>query len=195
MTHITRLRIPIVVATAGAALLIAGCGGGGKPTAGVGSGAGGGPPKNFASAAYKYSACMREHGVTGFPDPKVINQPGHQAVGIRVTPALTSSPAFATARKACNWIMPDSGPSKVGPSPQQLQARVKGLIGFATCMRSHHVPTFPDPTTQGQLSLTMVHAAGIDLRAPAVQAAARACVPASQGQLTEAQVARALNGQ
>jgi hypothetical protein len=195
MTDITRRLIPIVLASAGAAVLIAGCGGGGKPTAGVGAGAGSGPPKDFASAAYKYSACMREHGVTSFPDPKVVNEPGHQAVGIHVTPAMTGSPAFAAAHKACNSILPDSGPSNVGPSPQQVQARIKGLVSFASCMRSHHVLTFPDPTTQGQLSLTMVQAAGIDLRAPAVQSAARACVPASQGQLTEAQVTRALNGQ
>ena len=59
-------------------------------------------------------------------------------------------------------------------------------------MRDHGVNNFPDPTAQGQLTLEMVSAAGVDLQAPSVRSAALACVPASHGALTKAAVERAL---
>ncbi|MDQ6777403.1 MAG: hypothetical protein M3071_14560 [Actinomycetota bacterium] len=187
MTKTTQLRIPVVLATA--ALAAAGCGGTATPPSPA---TGSAPPKNIVSAAYRFSRCMRQHGVTGFPDPVVRSSPGHESVGIRITPVLTGSPQFKSAQKACQGIMPGPGPGNGGPSAAQTAARVKGLVAFAGCMRSHHVPTFPDPTTQGQITPSMLTAAGIDLHAPAARAAAVACVPASGGQLTAAQVAQAL---
>jgi hypothetical protein len=189
MTKTTQPRIAVVLAIAGGALLAAGCGGTAKPPANAGNGS----PKDGITAAYKFSKCMREHGVSSFPDPVVQSSPGHQSVGIAVTPTLTGSPNFPSAQKACQGIMPGSGPGGGnGPSPQQIAAHVKGMVSFAGCMRSHHVPTFPDPSTRGDLTPAMLSAAGINLHAPAVRAAAIACVPASQGQLTAAQVTRAL---
>jgi hypothetical protein len=191
MTKTSPLRIPVVLAIAGSALLAAGCGGAGKaPSAGTGTK----PPAAFISAAYKFSRCMRAHGVASFPDPIVHSSANQQVVGIRVTPALSGAPQFKSAQKACAGILPDPGNNSVGRSGPQLAARVRGLVSFAGCMRSHHVPTFPDPTSQGQISPSMLSAAGIDLKAPAVRAAAMGCVPASEGQLTSAQVAQALNG-
>ncbi|HWF35201.1 MAG TPA: hypothetical protein VG295_07505 [Solirubrobacteraceae bacterium] len=185
MTKNTRLRAPVALALAGTALLAAGCGGGTNTNTNAGN-----APSDGVQAAYRFSGCMRQHGVTSFPDPVVHSSAGHQAVGIQVTPALTGSPQFKSAQKACQGIMP--GPNGNGPSAQQTAAHVKGLISFAGCMRSHHVPTFPDPTAQGQITPPMLSAAGINLHAPAVKAAAFACVPASQGQLTQARVAQAL---
>jgi len=195
MTRTTQLRIPLTCAIAGTVVvLVAGCGGGGKPTPKAGAGSGT-PPKSIVSDAYKFSSCMRAHGVSGFPDPVVNSSPGHQSIGIRVDPAETGSPDFKSAQKACAGIMPGAGNGNGnGPSPAQEAAHVKGIIGFADCMRTHHVPTFPDPTSQGQLTPQMLSAAGIDLHAPAVIAAAKGCVPASDGQITAVQVAQALNG-
>jgi hypothetical protein len=173
-----------MLATASAALLGAGCGGQGPSS----PQAAGGPSRSI-DAAYKYARCMRQHGVASFSDPRVINEPGHQAVGIHITPAISGSPQFKTAQHACRGIMPDN---TNGPSPQERAARLKGLLGFASCMRTHHVPTFPDPNSQGQLRPETLTAAGIDLHAPAVRAAARECVPASDGQVSAAQVAQAV---
>lgn len=189
MTKTTQLSIPVALAIAGSALLLAGCGSGGKsPNASTGSQ----PPANGISAAYRFARCMRDHGVAGFPDPIVHSSAGQTEVGIHVTPGLTGSPQFKSAQHACGGILPGPNSSNDGRSPQQLAAHIKGLVSFAGCMRSHHVPTFPDPTTQGQITPSMLSAAGIDLKAPAVRAAALACVPASEGQLTSAQIVQAL---
>jgi hypothetical protein len=189
MIRTIHVRTTLMLATASAVVLVAGCGG----TAPSSTSAGTGPPKGLGADAYKFSRCMRQHGVSSFPDPKVINEPGHQGVEIHITPSISGSPAFKTAQNACQGIMPGPGGND-GDSPQQVAARVKGLISFANCMRSHHVSTFPDPTTRGQITPTMLRAAGINLHAPAVDAAALACVPASGGQLTSAQVEQGIHG-
>jgi hypothetical protein len=185
MRPTTQLPIPVVLAIT---LAAAGCGASAKPPS---AGTGSAPPKSIVSSAYKFSRCMRQHGVPGFPDPVVSSSPGHQSVGISVTPTETGSPDFQSAQHACQGIMPGSNGND-GQSPQQLAAHVKGMVAFADCMRSHHVPTFPDPSTRGQLTPAMLSSAGINLHAPAVRAAAVACVPASQGQLNAAQVTQAL---
>ena len=187
MMRTTHPRVPLALASAAAALLVAGCGGT-RPSATTG---GGGPSGSGDRAAYTFSRCMRQHGVANFPDPIVTSSGNQHSVIVHITPAINGSPQFKTAQHACGPIL--GGPNSVdaGLSPQQVAARVKGRLGFATCMRAHQVPTFPDPTSQGQLNLTMVRAAGINLHAPAVVAAARACVSASGGQITAAQVAQA----
>jgi len=63
---------------------------------------------------------------------------------------------------------------------------------YPTCMRDHGFPNFPDPTSQGQLTLEMITHAGINLRQPAVLQAGDACVPASDGQITKSDVAQAV---
>ncbi len=60
-------------------------------------------------------------------------------------------------------------------------------------MRSHGVSRFPDPTAQGDLTVEMVQAQGIDVHSPAVLRAVQACLPASHGALTPAKVRAALN--
>jgi hypothetical protein len=61
-------------------------------------------------------------------------------------------------------------------------------------MRAHDITEFPDPTNQGQLTLEMITSAGVDLHAPALLTAAKACLPASNGLITGADVERAING-
>ena len=189
----SRRAIAVSAAIASLALLAAGCGGtspGGSPPT-----ANGVPPKSIVSAAFKNSSCMRDHGVPNVPDPQVINTPGQQGLILHLQPSVAASPQFKAAQKACRGILPAPGNGNVhvGESPQQMAEHLKGVLGFARCMRSHSVPSFPDPNAQGELSIEMVNAAGIDLHAPAVQAAARACVSASDGQITAADVYRALN--
>jgi hypothetical protein len=58
-------------------------------------------------------------------------------------------------------------------------------LSYTRCMRSHGVPGFPDPTSQGTFLPT-----GIDPHSPQVQSAMRTChhlLPAGRGQRTAAQ--------
>jgi hypothetical protein len=178
--HISRTAIPSAAAITAA--LLAGCGGGSPSTT-----AGARTPSNGIQAAYRFAACMRQHGVTGFPDP-VVHQNGNEvSVGMKMTPTIAGSPAFKSAQKACGGILP--GPDNA--TPAQQHARMEHILAFTSCIRNHGITNFPDPTSQGRMTLAMVQAAGIDLHAPGVIAAARACVPASGGAITQADVSRA----
>jgi hypothetical protein len=190
------LRIPIAAAIAATTLLAAGCGGGSPSSGGASSSAGpaGGPPQGFVADAYKYSRCMRQNGVSSFPDPKVTDTAGHQSIALMMNPTISGSPQFATASKACAGIMPAPSNSNAGGSPAQVAAHLKGMLSFATCMRKHQVASFPDPNSQGQITPSMLSGAGLNLHAPAVDAAARTCAPASDGQISQAAVQRAING-
>jgi hypothetical protein len=55
------------------------------------------------------------------------------------------------------------------------------------------VTRFPEPPAQGDVSVAMVQAQGIDVRSPAVLRVVRACLPASHGWLTPAKVEEALH--
>jgi hypothetical protein len=134
---------------------------------------------------------MRNHGVTSFPDPKVTSTPGQQSISIGLPRALAASPTFKAAQKACSGILPMPSPAQ---QAQQQHAEEQGRLGFARCMRSHGVTAFPDPTPEGHLSPQMIAAAGVDLHAPAVATAAKACVSSSAGTITLAQVEQAVGG-
>jgi hypothetical protein len=172
------------VAIASVALLAAGCGSGSPGTSTAASR----QPQDGASAGFAYARCMRDHGVTNFPDPHVVSSPGRTAITMMVPRAFAATALFKSADKACRGILP--GP----PTVAQQRARAQGLLAFARCMRAHGVQGFPDPTGQGELSLQMVKAAGVDVHAPAVLAAARVCVGVSRGAITPADVARVGSG-
>ena len=190
--HIISRAKPFLAA-AGAVLLLAGCGSSKNDNA-----AGGGqqqPSQNIVSDAYRYSACMRTHGVPSFPDPHVVvSKPGEQAIGIHPLPqSVASSPQFKAAQEACKGIMPAPGNESAKERTEQGRARAQYLLAFAQCLRSHGVQGFPDPTPQGQLTLQTIHAAGIDLQAPSFVSAARACVGVTHGAITFAQVEQAIH--
>jgi len=175
------------IAIASLTLLAAGCGGSGKsPTTSACL------SQNPVQAAFQYSACMRDHGVTNFPDPQVINHDGEQGVRIQAV-GPKDSPQFDAAQKACQGILP--APSGDGPqeTAQQKRTRLADALSFAKCMRSHGVTGFPDPTAQGDLSVEMVQAQGIDVHSPAILKVVELCLPASHGALTPAKVRAALN--
>jgi hypothetical protein len=176
------------VLLAAAALLIAACGGSKKPptTSAVGSHSSG------TNAAYRFSACMRTHGVTNFQDPKVSTNGNQVKVAIHVDPAITGSPSFKSAQKACGHLLPGGGPTGVGPTPAQMHARADAMLAFARCMRQHGFSKFPDPTSQGRLTPEMLTKAGIDLQQPAIKPAAYACLPLTHGLLTKADVNQAV---
>jgi hypothetical protein len=180
---ISKLTVPALGALA--AVIVAGCG----STAPKAPATSSSSIKDPQQAAYKFSACMRAHGLTSFPDP-VVHQSGNSiSIGIRVDPTITGSPAFKSAQQACQGIMP--GPMSSSQQAAQQHLKAEHLISFARCMRAHGVTSFPDPNAQGDLNPQIIAAAGVDLHAPNVIASARACVPASDGTVSQAAVSQA----
>lgn len=103
-------------------------------------------PANSSSGAsarlahgVKFSACMRHHGVTQFPDP---NSSGQLTLdGIANGTGLdTNSPTFAHALTACKALEPAGFTGQPRTASQQNAA-----LKFAQCMRENGVPDFPDP--------------------------------------------------
>lgn len=183
---ITRLPLRPVALTAAAvslALLGAGCAAGGSPP-------GPGPsPATFTAAAFKYARCMRSNGLTGFPDPSMTDHNGEPVAYLATSSSLAASPAFKRANKLCQRIL-----TPTLDTTQNLAAKAQHVAAFARCMRSHGVSAFPDPDSQGQLSVQMITRAGVDLQAPAVLDAARACLPSAGGAITVQQIERAVDG-
>jgi hypothetical protein len=177
-----------------AAVLLAACGDSPKPnsSASTGNGSAARSLKGVAVDAYKQSACMRHHGVKSFPDPTIVTNAHQQMIGIHITPAITSSPSFKSAQKACAHLMPQGGNNTVGPSAAQQRAHTEGILAFAACMRSHGFKNFPDPDSQGNLTPAMLQQANIDLQQPALKPAADTCAAASHGQVTKADINQAI---
>jgi hypothetical protein len=120
--------------------------------------------------AVKFAECMRENGVTEFPDP---NASGDQEFVDGIKRLDPSSAAWKTAIGACKDLQP---PGLLGgrASPQEMRARLK----FAQCMRDNGVEDFPDPTANGPLIDTsrVPSAAGKGARSiPGFQAAMEKC--------------------
>jgi len=185
------LILTSVVAVAAFSLLAAGCGGGGG-SPGVANNASTTTTSTTGTPASSntllgFSQCMRSNGVPNFPDPQ------HFAGGnVKLTiHGFGASPAVQTALNACHQLLP-SGPGQTQESAQQQRTQLADELSFAKCMRSHGVARFPDPTAQGQLSVEMVQAEGIDVRAPAILHVVQACLPASHGALTAAKVREAI---
>jgi hypothetical protein len=162
----------IILAAAAMVLLAVACssspsspGGGGSPSA---SGSAN-PPSAIA-----YSHCMRSHGVPNFSDPPSSGQvPKTSAQQLAV-----SSSQLQAAQTACRHLYPDNGEGggvltkdslgeceETGDCPQALvQAAMTALRIYAQCMRSHGLPTWPDPTldSEGRPGFNLLHAQGFN---------------------------------
>ena len=176
-----------IPAAAAAALVLAACGSSGPKS--TPSAANGPSPQTAAQDAYKYSACMRSHGVTKFPDPVV--KPG--SISIAVNPGETNSPAFSSAQNACQRLMPGSGPSNDGRTPAQQEQRTQEFIAFAQCLRSHGYANFPDPNSQGNLQPQQIEASGVNVHQPGFFGVAKGCLPAFKGSISVAQLQGAID--
>ncbi len=189
-----RCRRPLiltsVVAVAAFSLLAAGCGGGGS--AGVASVASSTTAADDDDDAERTGRLLRLHALqrgAELPDPQRLSGGNLKLTIVRLG---ASSPHFQAAMSACNHLLPNGG-SGSQETAQQTRTRLADELSFARCMRSHGVSRFPDPTAQGDLSVEMVQAQGIDVRSPAVLHVVQACLPASHGALTPAKVREAIN--
>ncbi len=174
-----------VLAVAMCSLLLAACGGTSSSSTTAAGQSRGSLDAQAQQAMLRFTGCMRNNGVPGFQDPAIA---GNKA---ELAPGTAHSPAFLAAYQTCRNLMPAGSPNDTaGHSPAQKA----GELAFARCLRSHGFPSFPDPTTNGELTHEMLAAAGINLHQPAVLPAADACVGASHGFITKAIVARFVAG-
>jgi hypothetical protein len=178
----------MAAAAIAATAVIAGCG---STSASPPNASGSGSHPNYVRLqqdAVRFAGCMRTHRVPNFPDPTTSPREFKQALD----PSATHSPAFKSAASACQHLLPGGGPPN--QSPAKSQAQIAGMLAFARCIHSHGFPSFPDPTSSGELTHEMVANAGIDLHQPAVAQAGDACVTVTHGVITKAMVARFVAG-
>jgi hypothetical protein len=100
---------------------------------------GAGSTNDRYASAVKFSECMRDNGVSEFPDPDASGELTIDGVlnGSSLDP---NSAAWNDALDACKDLEP-SGFTGTKASPDQQDARLE----FAQCIREHGVPDFPDP--------------------------------------------------
>jgi hypothetical protein len=115
-------------------VISAGCGSNAPSETGTASSSGTGGTKKATDRdkAVKFAECMRENGVSDFPDP---NAAGEFVYGASVSPAV-----FKKAVDACKDLQPP-GTLSAKRSPEQQKEGLK----FAQCMRENGVKDFPDP--------------------------------------------------
>lgn len=171
----------MAVATIAAATVIAACGSS-APSASTSASR---PSQAQLQAVITFADCMRSHGLPDFPDPTSSPRAFKDALAAK-------SPAFRTAMTACQHLLPELGQHSQNTPPSHAQLAAE--LAFARCLRGHGFPSFPDPSSTGELSHEMLAAAGINIHQPAVVQAADACVGVTHGFLTKAAVARFVAG-
>ena len=153
-----------LAALATIALISAGCSGAPADT---------GTANNTAAnheRAMKFAQCMRDNGVSAFPDPDASGALTIDAVanGTSVDP---KSATFQQALSACRDLEP-AGFMGQKRSSQQQQAALK----FAQCIRDNGVKDFPDPAPDGPLIDTnLIPSAATPAGMTNLQAAMRKC--------------------
>jgi hypothetical protein len=182
-------RLQAAAAATVAATVIAGCGSSSSSSSTAGGQTTQAQIQQTAQAAVRFADCMRSHGVANLPDPST----DPRAFKESLDPSTAHSPAFGPAVSACRHLLPNGGQSSQSPPPSHAQ--ITAELAFARCLRGHGFPSFPDPSSTGQLTHEMLANAGINIHQPAALQAADACVGVTHGFLTKAAVARFVAGQ
>jgi hypothetical protein len=91
-------------------------------------------------SALKFSDCMRDNGVSGFPDPGASGELTIDGVlnGSSLDP---DAPAWKAAIEACKDLQPQGFTGDHDVSAEEQETRLE----FAQCIRDNGVPDFPDP--------------------------------------------------
>jgi hypothetical protein len=115
-------------------LISAGCGSSAPSETGTASSTGTGGSKNATDQekAVKFAECMRNNGVSDFPDP---DAKGEFEYGVSVSPAV-----WTKAVDACKDLQPPGSLSSERTPKQQTAS-----LRFAQCVRDNGVEDFPDP--------------------------------------------------
>ena len=121
------------------ALIGAGCGGNDD-------GGGGNTTAANQEKAVKFAQCMRENGVSEFPDPDASGQLTIDGVlnGSSIDP---DGPVWNGAIDACKDLQP---PGFTGGGERSSEEQ-SAALEFAECIRENGVPDFPDPANGAPL--------------------------------------------
>ncbi|QFY12064.1 hypothetical protein GBF35_40725 [Nonomuraea phyllanthi] len=140
--------------------------GSGAPKAGARAAAG-----NDQASALKFSQCMRDQGLTWFPDPDAEGNLGVHA------PEGTDQGKVDKAEEACKAYSPWRGRQGTPISDADL----KKLRQVSQCIRDHGFAKYPDPDANGSIK---IHSDDIEPEDPAFQKARQECdkyMPAPRG--------------
>jgi hypothetical protein len=140
----SRKRWPLAALALGAMVALISACGSSAPAETSNGGSGAGNTTSNHEQAVKFAECIRNNGVSDFPDP---DASGNFAYGIKAGSSLDpSSPTWQKAIGACKNLEP-SGFIPTHFTTNQMEARLK----FAQCIRANGVSDFPDPTATGPL--------------------------------------------
>jgi hypothetical protein len=144
---VTNTKLRPLAALAMLALIGAGCSSGSAENGSTGAGSstgarssGGNSTATTREKAVKFAECMRDNGVSDFPDPDASGELTIDGV-LNGSSLDSSSSAWKTAIATCKDLQP---PGFTGPgrrTPGQQEAALK----FAQCIRDNGVKDFPDP--------------------------------------------------
>jgi len=135
----SRRAKPLAAAIASIAVLAAGCGSSSPASPNAASAA------SFTAAAFKYSSCMRNHGLSSFPDPTMTDHNGQQVAYLTATIPINPSPAFKSAQNACRGILPTPINASAAQLAQQQQARGSTYSRSRNAFAVTASPTSPIP--------------------------------------------------
>ena len=128
----TTTKLGPLAALAVIALIGAGCGGN--------SSSGGNTTASNQEKATKFAECMRNNGVSEFPDPDASGNLTIDAV-VNGSSIDSDAPAFKRALDTCKDLQP---PGFTGGGPRSA-GQQEAALRFAQCIRENGVTDFPDP--------------------------------------------------
>lgn len=112
----------------------------------------GGADAKLLAIGREYAACVRGHGVSGFPDMVVVSG----QLTLPDTPEADAADAAlranTSARQGCAPILaklPANAQKNRVPSADDRQR----LLQYAQCMRDNGVPQWPDPAADGSFPI------------------------------------------
>jgi hypothetical protein len=153
-----KASVLLAAPAAALALTIAGCGGSGDSKSSSSSS----NANSTLEQAVKYAQCMRENGVTNFPDPDKNGRFMIAAGGPN-----QNSPQFKKAQQTCK----SQKPPGIQDDPAHKAQAQKEWLKFAQCMRKNGIQNFPDPQ-DGRL---LVDRSRINVNSPQFKKALNAC--------------------
>ena len=125
------------------------------------------PSGDRRDALLAYSQCMRDHGISDFPDP----EPGG-GIAVQAGPGSDldpNNPQYKAADEACRSLLPPP------PTEEQQEEERADMLEYAKCMREHGLPTFPDPEPNGGINIDAGEHPELDPNNSQFQAADKAC--------------------
>jgi hypothetical protein len=129
--------------------------------------------------AVKFAQCMRENGVSEFPDPDASGELTIDGVlnGSSIDP---NSSTWQGAISACKHLQP---PGFTGDGPRSA-GQQEAALQFAQCIRETGVPDFPDPASgQPLVDTNRIPSASTDRGMSILNAAMQKCGAGRSGEL------------